>query len=101
MTQTAAEKLRSRRPMPDLSNRGLAREGQPAVSVGRQRQRRSEARPCSINSPITPRHMQLLERMTMRLRAERGRSWRQNDTVEMAIDALARELRIDTAASGY
>jgi hypothetical protein len=89
---TAAEKLRSRRPMPDLSVRKLAPEGQPAVSIGPAKKARSEARPEIINTSLTTRHYHLLEDLTARLRRSRGRRWRQNDTLECALELLDREL---------
>ena len=88
---TAAEKLRSRRPMPDLSTRRLAQEGQPAVSVGRTHKVRSETRPEIINTSLTTRHYHLLEDLTANLRRSRGRRWRLNDTLELALDTLARD----------
>jgi hypothetical protein len=89
---TAAEKLRSRRPLPDLSNRRLTPEGQPAVAVGRNKKARSEARPEIINTSLTTKHYHLLEDLTSNLRRSRGRRWRHNDTLELALDLLAREL---------
>ena len=88
---TAADRLRSRRPMPDLSNRRLAPEGQPAVSVGRGSKARSETRPEIINTSLTTRHYHLLEDLTANLRRSRGRRWRLNDTLELALDTLARD----------
>lgn len=89
---TAADKLRSRRPMPDLSVRRLAPEGQPAVSIGRARKPRSDARPEIINTSLTTKHYHLLEDLTASLRRSRGRGWRHNDTLELALETLAREL---------
>lgn len=92
---TAAERLRSRRPMPDLSNRRLAPEGQPAVGVGRVPKARSETRPEIINTSLTTRHYHLLEDLTANLRRSRGRRWRLNDTLELALDTLASNLAQD------
>jgi hypothetical protein len=89
---SAADRLRSRRPMPDLSNRRLAPEGHPAVSLGRAKKARSEARPEIINTSLTTKHYHLLEDLTANLRRSRGRSWRYNDTLELALDTLARDL---------
>lgn len=89
---SAAEKLRSRRPLPDLSNRRLAHEGQPAVTIGRVKKARSEARPEIINTSLTTRHYHLLEDLTSNLRRSRGRKWRLNDTLELALELLAREV---------
>ncbi len=89
---TAAERLRSRRPLPDLSNRRLAPEGQPAVAVGRTKKVRSEARPEIINTSLTTKHYHLLEDLTANLRRSRGRGWRLNDTLELALETLARDL---------
>lgn len=88
---TAAERLRSRRPMPDLSRHRLASEGQPAVGVGRAPKPRSETRPEIINTSLTTRHYHLLEDLTANLRRSRGRRWRLNDTLELALDTLARD----------
>ncbi len=89
---SAAERLRSRRPMPDLSARRLAPEGQPAVAIGRAKKSRSEARPEIINTSLTTKHYHLLEDLTASLRRSRGRGWRHNDTLELALDTLARDL---------
>lgn len=88
---SAAEKLRSRRPLPDLSNRRLAPEGQPAVAVGSSRKARSEIRSEIINTSMTARHFRLLEDLTANLRRVRGRGWRLNDTLELALETLARD----------
>ncbi|MEQ1717545.1 MAG: hypothetical protein ABL907_16470 [Hyphomicrobium sp.] len=89
---TAAGRLRSSRPMPDLSNRRLALEGAPAVAVGRTKKSRSPARPEIINTSLTTRHYQLLEELTAGLRRSHGRGWRHNDTLELALETLARDL---------
>jgi hypothetical protein len=89
---SAADRLRSRRPMPDLSNRKLAPEGQPAVTLGRAKKARSKARPEIINTSLTTEHYHMLEDLTAGLRRTRGRSWRHNDTLELALETLARDL---------
>lgn len=91
----AAEKLRSRRPMPDLTKQRLAPEGQAAVIIGRTPKARSETRPEIINTSLTTRHYHMLEDLTANLRRSRGRRWRLNDTIELALDTLARNLTQD------
>jgi hypothetical protein len=54
-------------------------------------ERRSVQRPFSINTPVTNDHYTLLVRLTEHFRQTHGRSWRQNATVEMALEALARQ----------
>lgn len=67
----------------------IAAEGEPPIPA--KPERRSVQRPFSINTPVTNQHYTLLVRLTEHFRQKHGRSWRQNATVEMALEALARE----------
>jgi hypothetical protein len=89
-----AERHRTARPMPSLT---LAREGEPAVPVSRPAKRSAERRK-SINTPLSDHAIDLLDRMTHHLRKQHGRKWRLNSTVEAALEALARELKLENPA---
>lgn len=64
-------------------------EGEPPILA--KPAKRSVQRRFSINTPVTDRHYTLLVRLSEHFRQKHGRSWRQNATVEIALEALARQ----------
>lgn len=87
---SAAARLAARRPMPSIS--GLKKEGQPPVTVTAPK--RTTTRTLHINTTITPAAHQLLEAITHHQRKTHGRKWARNDTIEAALAAYAREIKL-------
>lgn len=99
MEETPAARLaarKSNRPLPPLI---VPQEGKPALEIGKRRHAgtHSVERPRSLNTPITNRHFELIDKITQHFRAKHGRNgWKMNRTIELAVEELARKLDLLT-----